>query len=119
MQLSPCNDVLKLPKALPDSDPSWFGFMITVPHGTRDKIVGYLEKHNIQTRMLFAGNLTKHPCFDDMRKAESGYRIVDDLDNTDKIMEDSFWIGVYPGMTTDKIDYMAQCIKEAVNGCKG
>ena len=115
LKLSPINDRIKLPKALPDSDPSWFGFMITVPHGMRDRVVGHLEKNNIQTRMLFAGNLTKHPCFDGMRESGSGYRIVGTLENTDKIMEDSFWVGVYPGMTEAKIDFMAEKIKEAIN----
>lgn len=115
LQLSPINDRIKLPKALPDSDPSWFGFMITVPHKMRERVVEYLEKNNIQTRMLFAGNLTKHPCFDGMRESGSGYRIVGTLENTDRIMSDSFWVGVYPGMTEEKIDFMAEKIKEAIN----
>ena len=67
--------------------------------------------------MLFAGNLTKHPCFDQMRAEKKGYRIVGDLSNTDYIMENSFWVGVYPGMTDEKIDYMAETIKEAVGNC--
>ena len=74
----------------------------------------YVEDHGIQTRMLFAGNLTKHPCFDEMRAAGAGYRIVGSLDNTDRIIEDTFWVGVYPGMTDEMIDYMAKTIKEAV-----
>ena len=65
-------------------------------------------------RMLFAGNLTKHPCFNQMREAKKGYRIVGELKNTDYIMENSFWVGVYPGMTDAMIDYMAETIKEAV-----
>ena len=64
--------------------------------------------------MLFAGNLIKHPCFNQMRETEKGYRIVGSLDNTDRIMNDAFWVGVYPDMTDEKIDYMAQIIKEAV-----
>lgn len=68
----------------------------------------------VQTRMLFAGNLTKHPCFDEMRKTGRGYRIVGDLKETDRIMNDTFWVGVYPGMTDEMIDYMAKTIKEAV-----
>lgn len=73
-----------------------------------------MEKKGVQTRMLFAGNLTKHPCFDEMRAAGWGYRIVGSLDNTDRIMADTFWVGVYPGMTDEMIDYMARTIKEAV-----
>ena len=76
--------------------------------------VRYVEDHGVQTRMLFAGNLTKHPCFDQMRASGKGYRIVDELKNTDRIMNDTFWVGVYPGMTDEMIDYMAQTIKEAV-----
>ena len=64
--------------------------------------------------MLFAGNLVKHPCFDEMRSTEEGYRIVGELTNTDRIMNDTFWVGVYPGMTDEMIDYMAKTIKEAV-----
>ena len=81
----------------------------------RNKVVPYIENHGVQTRMLFAGNLTKHPCFDQMRASGEGYRIVGDLANTDRIMRDTFWVGVYPGMTDEMIDYMAQVIKEAVN----
>ena len=77
-----------------------------------------LEAANIQTRMLFAGNLTKHPCFDDMRKSSSGYRIVGDLANTDKIMNDTFWVGVYPGMTIEMIEYMIAAIAEGKYGIK-
>ncbi len=69
-----------------------------------------MEDHGIQTRMLFAGNLTKHPCFDEMRAAGEGYRIVGELKNTDRIMKDTFWIGVYPGMTDEMIDYMAKTL---------
>ena len=80
----------------------------------REKVVRYLEKHGIQTRMLFAGNLIKHPCFDQMRASGKGYRVVGKLENTDRIMRDTFWIGVYPGMTDEKLDYVANIIKEAV-----
>ena len=69
----------------------------------------------MQTRMLFAGNLTKHPCFDQMREKGEGYRIAGTLENTDRIMTDTFWVGLYPGMTDEKIDYMAKVIKEAAN----
>ena len=109
-------DKLILPEACEDSRPSWFGFLITCKEGVdRTKVVRYIEDHGVQTRMLFAGNLTKHPCFDEMRKTGEGYRVVGELKNTDRIMQDTFWVGVYPGMTDEKIDYMAQIIKEAVN----
>lgn len=108
-------DKLILPVACPDSNPSWFGFLITCKEGVdRNKIVQYVENHGVQTRMLFAGNLIKHPCFDEMRKSGEGYRVVGELTNTDRIMKDTFWVGVYPGMTDEMIDYMARTIKEAV-----
>lgn len=109
--LSPYRDYLSLPEATKDSEPSWFGFLITVREGmpfTRDDLVKALEKSNIQTRTLFAGNLIKHPCFDTMRKTQEGYRVVGELTNTDRIMRDAFWIGVYPGMTDEMIRFMAQ-----------
>ena len=91
-----------LPEATKGSDPSWFGFLLTVREDAgiaRDQIVSHLEANGVQTRMLFAGNLIKHPCFDEMRKSGDGYRVVGDLKNTDIIMENTFWVGVYPGMT--------------------
>lgn len=107
-------DRLILPEAAPGSRPSWFGFLITCKEGTdRNKVVQYIESKGVQTRMLFAGNLTKHPCFDQMREKKEGYRIVGSLANTDRIMEDTFWVGVYPGMSDEMIDYMAKVIKEA------
>jgi CDP-6-deoxy-D-xylo-4-hexulose-3-dehydrase len=113
--LSGLEDKLILPVACDNSDPSWFGFMITCKEGTdRNKVVPYIESKGVQTRMLFAGNLVKHPCFDEMRASGEGYRIVGTLDNTDRIMRDTFWVGVYPGMTDEMIDYMAKTIKEAV-----
>lgn len=106
---------LILPEAAKDSVPSWFGFLITCREGiSRNEIVRMLEDNGIQTRMLFAGNLTRHPCFDDMRASGEGYRIVGRLDNTDRIMRDSFWIGVYPGMTDEMIAYMAKKIVEGL-----
>lgn len=109
-------DKLILPEACENSNPSWFGFLITCKDGTdRNQVVRYMEDHGIQTRMLFAGNLTKHPCFDEMRKAKEGYRVVGELKNTDRIMSDTFWIGVYPGMTDEMIDYMARTLVEAVS----
>ena len=82
--------------------------------GTRNKVVQYLENNGVQTRMLFAGNLIKHPCFDEMRASGEGYRVVGELKNTDRIMNDTFWVGVYPGMTDEMIDYMAKKIVEAL-----
>ena len=106
---------LILPVPCENSKPSWFGFLITCKDGVdRNKVIKYIEEHGIQTRMLFAGNLTKHPCFDQMRASGRGYRIVGKLTNTDRIMNDTFWVGLYPGMTDAMIDYMAKIIKEAV-----
>jgi len=108
-------DKLILPTPCENSNPSWFGFLLTCREGVdRSKVVKYIEGHNIQTRMLFSGNIIKHPCFDEMRKAGEGYRVVGSLENTDRIMRDTFWIGVYPGMTDEKIDYMIKVIREAV-----
>lgn len=104
-----------LPQPCENANPSWFGFMLTCKERTeRNKIVPFIESKGIQTRMLFAGNLTKHPCFDEMRKSGIGYRVAGELRNTDKIMRDTFWIGVYPGMTDEMLDYMIKAIKDAV-----
>ena len=90
-------DNLILPEACPNSRPSWFGFLITCNNGVdREKVVPYIESKGVQTRMLFAGNLTEHPCFEEMRKRKVGYRIVGDLQVTDEIMTKTFWVGVYP-----------------------
>lgn len=106
---------LILPEPCPGSRPSWFGFLVTCKEGVdRNRVVRHVEDKGVQTRMLFAGNLTKHPCFDQMRASHSGYRIVGDLEQTDRIMRDTFWVGVYPGMTDEMIDYMAETIREAV-----
>lgn len=103
-----------LPQACENAVPSWFGFMLTCKEGvSRRKVVPYLESRGIQTRMLFAGNLTKHPCFDEMRKRKEGYRIVGSLENTDRIMRDTFWVGVYPGMTREMLEVIAKEIKES------
>lgn len=102
-------DYFILPEAEENSNPSWFGFLITVKDGinfTRNEIVEYLEQNKIQTRMLFSGNLIKHPCFDEMRKNNYGYRVVGELNNTNKIMENSFWLGVYPGITKENLDFI-------------
>lgn len=113
--LEEASDKIILPAACPNSRPSWFGFLITCKEGvSRNKVVQYVEAKGVQTRMLFAGNLTKHPCFDQMRESGEGFRIAGELVNTDRIMSDTFWVGVYPGMTDEMIDYMAKTIKEAV-----
>lgn len=107
---------LILPEPCENSIPSWFGFLITCKEGVvRNQVVQYIEEHGVQTRMLFAGNLIKHPCFDEMRKTGEGYRVVGELTNTDRIMNETFWVGVYPGMTDEMIDYMAKTIKGALN----
>lgn len=114
--LEPIEDKLILPQAAPNSEPSWFGFLISVrtEEGVdRNAVTKYVEQHNIQTRLLFSGNLIKHPCFDEIRGTDA-YRVAGDLSCTDFIMNNSFWVGVYPGMTDDMIDYMAKVITEAV-----
>lgn len=109
--LSSLEDKLILPEAERNSDPSWFGFMITVKDVDKSDLVQYLEDKGVQTRMLFAGNILKQPCFDEIRKDSSKYRVIGDLKTTDEIMNNTFWIGVYPGMTDDKLDYMIETIK--------
>ena len=106
---------LILPVAEANSNPSWFGFLIAVKEDagfTRNELTGYLEQNKIQTRNLFAGNLTKHPCFDEMRQTGEGYRIVGELKNTDFVMTNGFWIGVFPGMTKEMNQWMIKCIRE-------
>jgi len=106
---------LILPVAEANSNPSWFGFLIVVKEDagfTRNELTGYLEQNKIQTRNLFAGNLTKHPCFDEMRQTGEGYRIVGELKNTDFVMTNGFWIGVFPGMTKEMNQWMIKCIRE-------
>ncbi|MBM6761414.1 lipopolysaccharide biosynthesis protein RfbH [Megamonas hypermegale] len=115
--LKVANDKIILPEPAKNSIPSWFGFLISLRPETglsRNDVVGYIEKHNIQTRLLFSGNLIKHPCFDQIRDTNK-YRIVGNLKNTDFIMENTFWVGVYPGMDDNMIDYMAKIILEACN----
>lgn len=112
--LAGTEDAYILPVACEHSDPSWFGFLLTCQEGVdRNKVVKYVEEKGVQTRMLFAGNLIKHPCFDEMRKENCGYRVAGTLENTDRIMRDTFWVGVYPGMTDEMIDYMAKTLREA------
>ncbi|MBO5246997.1 MAG: lipopolysaccharide biosynthesis protein RfbH [Eubacterium sp.] len=114
-KLSVAEDKLILPQACEDSNPSWFGFLITCKDDVdKNHVVQYLESHGVQTRMLFAGNLVKQPCFDEMRATGEGYRVVGTLEQTDRIMEKSFWIGVYPGMNDAMLDYMAKTLLEAI-----
>ena len=109
-------DKFILPEPCPNSKPSWFGFLLTCREGIdREQVVRYLEKHGVQIRMLFAGNIIKHPCFDELRQDKTAYRVVGELNNTDRIMRDTFWIGVYPGMTDKKLDYMIDVLKSSVN----
>lgn len=115
-QLSDLKDYLILPKAEENSNPSWFGFIITVKSSVdRRALVQYIEEHNIQTRALFAGNIIKHPCMDEFRETES-YRVVGSLENTECVLNNTFWIGVYPGMNKDKLDYMVKVIKSYFRG---
>lgn len=110
------SDKLILPEPAENSEPSWFGFLISIRPKSgleRNQVTGYLEGHNVQTRLLFSGNLIKHPCFDQIR-GTGAYRVAGDLTATDFIMNNSFWVGVYPGMTDAMIDYMAEAINEAV-----
>ena len=114
--LESLSDKLILPEPAENSEPSWFGFLISVKPESgldRNEITQYVEDHNVQTRLLFSGNLIKHPAFDHIRNTDA-YRVAGDLTVTDYIMNNSFWIGVYPGMTDEMIDYMAHVISEAV-----
>ncbi len=114
--LSDLEDKLILPEATENSEPSWFGFLISVKPESglkRNEVTKYIEEHNVQTRLLFSGNLTLHPCFDQIRGTDA-YRVASSLDTTNFIMENSFWVGVYPGMTEEKLAYMSKTIHEAV-----
>ena len=111
--LAGLQDRLALPEATEGSEPSWFGFLMRVRKGSgvgRDEIVGKLEAAGIQTRMLFAGNYLRHPAFDEMRESGKGHRVVGPLTATDDIMQNAFWVGVYPGMTDAMLDYMSEQI---------
>lgn len=110
------SDKLILPEPAENSEPSWFGFTIAVRSEcgiTRNQLTSYLEDHNIQTRLLFSGNLVKHPCFDSLRNTDA-YRVIGNLENTDFVMNNLFWIGVYPGMEKEMLDYMVQVIIDSV-----
>jgi CDP-6-deoxy-D-xylo-4-hexulose-3-dehydrase len=112
--LGDSEEYLILPEKQANSDPCWFGFILTARiKNSRNRIVTHLEKHNIQTRNLFAGNITRHPCFSNLREGID-YRVVGGLGTTDEVMNNSFWVGVYPGMTKDMLDEMVKRIREAV-----
>lgn len=116
--LSKFNDIFILPQATPNSEPSWFGFLITLRDGvkfSRNQIVEFLESRNIQTRNLFGGNMLFHPAFDSLKEGVD-YRVVGELKNTNKIMKDSFWIGVYPGISIKEIEYIRDVIDEFMGG---
>ncbi len=114
--LAGLEDKLVLPYSEKDAWPSWFGFLITVREGlSRKDIIRYIEAQGVQTRMLFSGNLLRHPCFDQWRKTGEGYRVIGGLRNTDRIMNDTFWVGVYPGMTEEMLAYMIQAIQQSVS----
>ena len=116
-RLKKYEDVFILPEPEPNSDPSWFGCLLTVRENApfeKSDIVKYLEKNLIQTRMLFAGNLLKHPCFDKMRETNTGFRVVGELTNTDYIMNNTFWVGVYPGLTEEKLQFITDKIGEYI-----
>ncbi len=105
-----------LPEPVENSEPSWFGFLVSVRPECglkRNDVTRYIEDHNVQTRLLFSGNLIKHPCFNQIRGTDA-YRVIGELHNTEFIMNNTFWVGVYPGMSADMIDYMAKVIIEAV-----
>lgn len=113
--LSDLQEKIILPEACEHSEPSWFGFLITCREGVnRNNVVTFIEDKGVQTRMLFAGNLIKHPCFDEMRSNGTGYRVIGNLNNTDSVMNNTFWVGVYPGMTDEMIDYMVSVIRSAI-----
>lgn len=114
-QLAELNDIFELPEPVGNSQPSWFGFLLTLKSDApfkRVDLIKHLESKNIQTRLLFSGNILKHPCFDEMRATGEGFRVVGELTNTDRIMNDTFWIGVYPGMTQPMLEMMVKTIKE-------
>ena len=110
-QLKPLTDELILPKKTPNSDPSWFGFPITLRNSDKGKnrlqLINYLQDKNIATRLLFGGNLTKPPYFESLK-----YRVVGDLTNTDQVMKDTFWVGVHPSLDHTKLAFVVDCLKK-------
>ena len=115
--LEPYQDKLILPESAANSKPSWFGFLISVKPESglnRNDVTRYIEDHQVQTRLLFSGNIIKHPCFDQLRDTNA-YRVSGSLEATEFILNNTFWVGVYPGMTDEMIDYMAKVIAEAIS----
>ena len=115
--LEPYQDKLILPEPAANSKPSWFGFLISVKPESglnRNDVTRYIEDHQVQTRLLFSGNIIKHPCFDQLRDTDA-YRVAGSLEATEFILNNTFWVGVYPGMTDEMIDYMAKVIAEAIS----
>ena len=103
---------MHLPEATDNSDPSWFGFLVTIKENAgfnRVDFLKYLDQHKIGTRLLFAGNLTKQPYMKNVK-----YRVVGDLKNTDYVMNNSFWLGVYPGLTKEMLDFVVEKIETFV-----
>lgn len=118
-RLSSLEEHLVLPEPTPHSNPSWFGFLMTVRPGaaaTRDELVAALEGAKVQTRMLFAGNMVRQPCFDAMRKAGTGYRVVGSLERSDELMAHGFWVGVYPGLTDAQLDHVCSVLERSLSG---
>jgi len=112
--LKPLAEYLILPEEKPDREPSWFGFPITIRESapfSRATIIRFLEDHRIGTRLLFGGNLVRQPAYRDVK-----YRVVGNLAQTDRIMRQTFWVGVYPGLGHAQIEYIAQCLRDAVSG---
>ncbi len=120
--LEPFADLLVLPRATPGSEPSWFGCLLTLTAAARhdgivrDRLVGHLEAAGVQTRMLFAGNIVRQPCFDGLRASGAGYRVASSLENTDRLMTDALWVGVYPGLTDEMVDHIAGAIADGLRG---
>ncbi len=115
-KLEPLADVLMLPEATPGSDPSWFGFPLSVREDApfkRDQLTKTLEANKIGTRLIFAGNLLRQPAYEGWE-----YRVVGEMTNTDFVMNQSFWIGTFPGLTTDMLDFIAKVITDFVTSAK-
>lgn len=113
--LQPYADQLVLPQACPNAQPSWFGYLITCREGiNRNRVTQYLEDHGIQTRTLFAGNILRHPCAQEL-KGTDRYRVASSLENTDRVLNQSFWVGVYPGLSPQQLTRMADTIIAALN----
>ena len=115
-QIDDLKECFILPEITSDSCPSWFGFMLMVRENvgkSRDEIIAYLERYGIQTRALFAGNITRHPCFETLEEGKD-YRIFGSLDKTDEVMARGFWVGVYPGMTKEMLDEMILRLRESI-----